>query len=114
MVNETQVLKNAQGVRRPAQPKRIEADRPSAGNSLNRVDTRLIAGAFLLRSHGVLRLPRLSVSGGLMSAFDNFLRQIRVLLNRLTDHMRSYFDSDAIPQIADDEGFESLDDSFLR
>src|SRR5439155_3727004 len=99
VVNETQVLKNAQGVRRPAQPKRIEADRPGARNSLNRVDTRLIAGTFLFRSHGVLRLPRLSVSGGFMSACDNLLREFRVLLDCLTNHMGSYFDADAVPKV---------------
>src|SRR6266404_6219015 len=68
-------------------------------NSLNRVDARLIAGAFLFRGHGVLRLPSLSVSGGFMPAFDDFLRQSGMLLDRLTDHMGSYFNSNAVPQI---------------
>src|SRR5882762_3189423 len=99
VIDETQLLKNAQGVRRAAKPKRIEPNRSRACNSLNRVDARLIPSSFLLGSHGILRLPCLSVSGGFMPAFDNFLCEIRMLLDCLTDHMRSYFDSDAIPQV---------------
>src|SRR4029077_10466118 len=59
----------------------------------------LIAGVFLLRSHGVLRLPRLSVSGGFMPACDNFLGEFRVLLDCLTNHVGSYFDADAVPKV---------------
>jgi len=39
------------------------------------------------------------VSGGFVSACDNFLREVRMLLDRLTDHVGGYFNSDAIPQV---------------
>src|SRR6267378_3387075 len=99
VIDETQLLKNAQGVRRAAQPERVETNRTRACDFLNRIDAGLIPSSFLFRGHGILRLPCLSVPGGFMSPFDNFLCKIRMLLNCLTDHMRSYFDSDAVPQI---------------
>jgi hypothetical protein len=72
VIDESQVLKNAQSVRRAAQPERIEANRTSAGDPLDGIDAGLISRPFLLGSHGILRLPGLAVSRRLMAAIDKF------------------------------------------
>jgi hypothetical protein len=51
VVDETQLLKNAQSIRRAAQPERVETKRTSARHFLNGFDAGLISAAFLLGSH---------------------------------------------------------------
>jgi hypothetical protein len=99
MVDETQVLEDAQGVRRTAKPKRIETDRASTRCLLDGIDAGLIPGAFLLGSHGVLRLPSLAMPRRFMAAANNLFRQLRVSFDSLTDHVRCHLNACAVPQV---------------
>jgi len=108
VVDEAQVLENSQGIRCTAQPECIKANRTGAGDSLDGIDAGLIPGTFLLGSHGILRLPRLAVSGRFMAAIDNLFRQFGMSFNRLADHMRRYLDAYSIPKI------EQAGNAFLK
>ena len=50
---------------------------------LDGIDAGLIPGAFLLESHGILRLPRLAVPRRFMAAINDLLRQFRMFFDRL-------------------------------
>ena len=99
MVDEPQVLKNAQSVRRAAQPERIETDRASTRCLLDGIDAGLIPAPFLLGSHGVLRLPGLAMPCRFMAAVNNLFRLLRVSFDRLTDHVRCHLNTYPIPHI---------------